>query len=221
MKTKLLPILLVIATSTIFNSCKKKSEEEPAPTPAPATTPTTPPGSGAPAITSSFYFQAKIDGTWVTYQDGVNSYASGTSGSNYGSTTNQEEQAGLLINYSTFRYGSIFILKTIAYPGASDYESMFSVRSYSYGINADQAGHPAGVDGAGISFIDSTGVIWRSDYGTANQTGSTFSITEHIANTDGTSHHISKAVFSCKLYDGNGHVKTLTDGKFRGRTLLY
>jgi hypothetical protein len=217
MKHHLLSILLLAATSTIFNSCKKETEAEPAP----ATTTTTTTGTGAPSITSSFYFQAKIDGTWVTYQDGINSYASGTSGSNYGSTTNQEEQAGLLINYSTFRFASIFVLKTIANPTNTDYESMFSVRSYNYGINADHPNHPLGVDGAGICFVDNSGVIWRSDYGTANQTGSTFNITEHIANTDGTSHRITKANFSCKLYDDNGNVKTLTNGIFRGRTLLY
>jgi hypothetical protein len=217
MRHKLIPILLLIATCISFNSCKKESEPEPTPTPAPP-----PAGTGAPSITSSFYFQAKIDGTWVTYQDGIGSYASGTAGGNYGSTVNQEEQIGMLINYVAQTGGAIFVLKQ--FPGTAsgaDYESMFAVRSYTYGINADKPGYPSGVDGAGIVFWDASGVEWRTDYGTANQTGSTFNITEHIANTDGYSHRISKATFSCKLYDDNGNVKNLTNGVFRGRTVLY
>jgi len=220
MRKKLFPVLLLIATSTIFNSCKKESEPEPATAAAPSGGGGS--SSGAPSITSTYYFQAKIDGSWVTYQDGVGGFTSGTAGGNYGSTVNQEEQSALMVTYPTYSGAYFFILKT--FPGtasAADYESMFSVRSYSYGINADTPGYPSGVDGAGIGFIDASGVEWRTDLGTHDQTGSTFSITEHIANTDGYSHRISKATFSCKLYDGNGNVKTLTNGIFRGRSVLY
>jgi hypothetical protein len=214
MKKKLLPLLVLIAASTLIHSCKKESEPAPVPEPAPPT-------GGAPTITSSFYFQAKIDGAWVTYQDGVGQFASGMSSTNYGSTTNQEEQGALLINYSTFRGGSIFMLKTLEMPSASDYEGMFAVQSYNYGINADTPGHPTGIDGAGVGFIDPDGVMWRTDEGTGDQTGSTFKITEYITNPDASSPKICKAVFSCKLYDGNGNIKTLTDGILRGRVLHY
>jgi hypothetical protein len=220
MRKKLFPILLLIAGSTIFNSCKKESEPEPdrAPTPAPSGGSTT----GAPTITSSYYFQAKIDGTWVTYQDGVGGYASGTGGSSYGTTVNQEEQSALMVTYPSFSGAYFFILKT--FPGTAsgtDYESMFSVRSYTYGIKAETPGYPNGVDGAGLGFVDASGVQWRTDYGTHDQTGSTFNITEHVANTDGYSHRISKATFSCKLYDGHGNVKTVTNGIFHGRSVIY
>lgn len=211
MKKKLFPLMLLIIATVVVPSCKKKNND-PAPNPTPQT-------NGGPAITSSFYFQAKIDGNWITLQDGVNGFASGTMGGNYGTSVNQEEQAALITNYGLGQFACFFILKT--FPGTvtgADYESMFSVNSYNYGINKDL---PNGIDGAGIAYTDASGIDWRSDYGTANQTGSTFNIVEHIVNTDGYSHKISKATFSCKLYDGNGNSKTVTNGVLRGRSIIY
>jgi len=75
--------------------------------------------------------------------------------------------------------------------------------------------------GAKIFYYDNNSVEWSTDLGSANQTGSTFNITEHIANTDGYSQHISKATFNCKLYNSTGASMTLTNGLCRGRTVYY
>src|ERR1035437_2718809 len=117
-KLKLLPLLLIAATTVLIPACKKKSND-PTPTPTPVTT-------GGPSITSSFYFQAKIDGNWITFQDGVSGYASGT-GSSGGSIPSawQEEQDALIINYSLGQGATLFILKTFpSSPLGADVEAM-------------------------------------------------------------------------------------------------
>jgi len=73
------------------------------------------------------------------------------------------------------------------------------------------------VNGASIDYIDANGKGWGTEWG--SQTGSTFNITELVANTDGTSGKIFKATFGCKLYDENGNSITLTNGVVRGKIL--
>ena len=213
---KLLLSLLIVGSTLLMPSCKKKNE------PAPAPAPTTPaPPTGGPTITSSFYFQAKIDGTWVTLQEG--GYVGSGAGSAGGtvSTGVQEEQGVVISDILNSTGASFFILKTFAtWPTGPEVESMFSIKSYSYG-KTPNATNVDGIDGVGITYTDANGVDWRSDEGVGTQTGSTFSITEHIVNTDGFSHKISKATFSCKLYDSSGNVKTLTNGVLRGRSVSY
>lgn len=189
-----------------ISSCKKKS-----------TTPTTTNTGGAPAITSSFYFQAKIDGTWVTYQADNITWGSGigTNTSGSGGLWHLNEY-GFIENALTSNSGGIGIVKSNV-TDPSDYPtrySLFTLGAKSYGrYNATPV-----VPGAIVSYwLD--GNEWTSDY-TGDQTGSTFSITEFIDNNlDAQSYKIVSATFSCKLYDSNGNVKTLTNGKFRGRII--
>jgi hypothetical protein len=218
MKKKLLLIVLLWATSTsLLTSCKKGKEPEPTPTPTTTNTSNT----GAPTITSSFYFQAKIDGTWITYQEG--GYTGSGTGSNGGSVPAgwQEDQNALIYNFTTGQSASFSILKTFpSTPTTAQIDAMFGIRSYSYGKRSPSTA-ANGIDGCVVTYTDASGTIWSTDYGTGNQTGSTFNIVEHITNTDGNSPKISKATFSCKLYDENGHTKTLTNGIYRGRTIHY
>ena len=58
---------------------------------------------------------------------------------------------------------------------------MFSVKSYFYGKLS--SANLSGADGARVYYIDNNGVTWASYYGSGSQTNSTFSITEHIADT--------------------------------------
>lgn len=72
--------------------------------------------------------------------------------------------------------------------------------------------------GVNISWQDSTGTIWESAYGTADQTGSYFTITAfQLRNeTSGYAGTVTlTASFACTLYDGKGHSIRLTQGRLR------
>lgn len=205
MKTTKKVLLLVASCAILMFSCKKKSSDPAPVTPAPVST-------GAPSITSALYFQAKIDGAWVTFQDGIGNFSSGVS-----SSGNQiQQQDALFMNYVNGQAASFFIIKTFtSSPSNTDIEGMFGIKSYSFG------NYNSNIDGAGISYYDSSGQYWSTDSGTGIQTGSTFSISEITAGVSGQAHKIVKANFSCKLYDGNGNSKTLTNGVLRGRAVMY
>jgi hypothetical protein len=80
-------------------------------------------------------------------------------------------------------------------------------------------------DGANIFWQDSTGKAWETCFGTADQTGSYFTIvknepgsqTDYPGYVNGT---IVTAKFDCNLYDGLGNKMHLTNGRFR-LTLLF
>lgn len=174
---------------------------------------------GAPAITSSYYFQAKIDGTWVTWQANDISWVSGYGSASGGGTTNYFLiERSDVSDFNETNSGGIGILKDNVID-INDYPtrySLFTTGAKPYGKQKTMAANP--VEGALVSYtVD--GVEWSSNLGTSDQTGSTFSITEFIDNTDGASKKIVGATFSCKLYNGLGGVKTVTDGKFRGRII--
>ncbi len=74
--------------------------------------------------------------------------------------------------------------------------------------------------GITILWIDAMGKTWQTFDGTANQTGSYFTIlkNEVIANPNApgyTSINIITVQFACNLYDKAGNVMHITNGKFR------
>ena len=89
---------------------------------------------------------------------------------------------------------------------SSSFISYITARSYSYSVGP--------VAGVAVTFTDASGTIWRSDKGTANQSGSSFSISEATPGTNlsGDEQIVFKANFSCKLYDDNGNSVQLSNG---------
>ena len=69
--------------------------------------------------------------------------------------------------------------------------------------------------GINILWNDSTGTIWQTFKGTGIQTGSYFTITSVKTIQANPLVCQVSAIFACKLYDGNGNVINLTNGKFR------
>lgn len=212
-KLKVAAITAIIVVTGI-SSCKK---EESTPTPTPTTT------TNPPVPTSNLYFQATINGTAVSFQDGVGGYGAG-GGSESGSEPSgwQEGQSSMVTKaFSTQNLGGIHIMKAFVYePSITQIESMFAVQSYPYG-KLSPSTNIDGEDGARVFYYDNSGVEWTTDLGTADQTGSTFSITEHIVNEAGVSHRISKVTFNCTLYNSTGASMILTNGVYRGRTVYY
>jgi hypothetical protein len=74
-------------------------------------------------------------------------------------------------------------------------------------------------NGIRIFFTDSNGKLWQTDLGTADQTNSSFIITNETIIRNSANNIITgiflEASFNCKLYDGLGNYKTLTNGKCR------
>ena len=214
-KATTLKLAVITATISVIgiSSCKKKDN-----TPATTTNTTT-----LPPVTSNFYFQAVINGTAISYQDGVAGYADGggDEGGSEPSGWQEAQNSELTVPLATKNTAGFYIMKAFTYqPTNTQIDSMFIVKSYSYGKES-MSTSTDGTDGAKVYYIDANGVEWTTDLGSANQTGSTFNITENVVNTDGYSHHISKATFSCKLYNASGGTMTLTNGICKARTAYY
>jgi hypothetical protein len=74
-------------------------------------------------------------------------------------------------------------------------------------------------DGINLFWTDSAGKIWETFAGSADQTGSYFTIIKNQpysnSNPNYANYTIITTAFDCKLYDGQGGVIHLTNGKFR------
>ncbi|KAA9325629.1 hypothetical protein [Adhaeribacter soli] len=174
-----------------------------------------------PVPTSDLYFVAKIDGADFMVEALKNNYGSGA-GSSSGNSSGPwvEEQSLLLMNTVNQHVSGVLFVKTFANKPdvCSQIETMVKPGVYPFGKTVKGTGTPA-KDGIVIVHTDANGKYWTSDFGTGDQTGSTFEVVEHIANNDGFSQRITKARFNCKLYDGQGNSKTLTNGEIRSRSV--
>lgn len=100
-------------------------------------------------------------------------------------------------------------------PTSAERIAMIKTGAYTFGVGNVSS---TTVNGATIDFIDANGNNWFSE--TGSQTGSTFTITELLPNSSGTSGKIFKATFSCKLYDINGtNSIQVTNATVRGKIL--
>ena len=100
-------------------------------------------------------------------------------------------------------------------PNQAEKNSMIKIGNYGFGYSDMSS---STINGASIDYNDAAGNTWFSE--TGPQTGSTFAITELIANTDGTSGKLFKANFSCKLYSPDGSKSILvTNAVIRGKIL--
>jgi len=76
-------------------------------------------------------------------------------------------------------------------------------------------------DGIVVAYTDVDGKVWRTDFGTGQQTNSNFRITDKVENTaNGNWKYYVKAEFDCTLYDGEGNEIEVTDGKIVSRAIL-
>jgi hypothetical protein len=212
MKKQPLLIILLMAGLLSVTSCKKDKDKEPTPTPMPTPTPT------ALTINSSYRATYSLDGTAVSnvYGDaGFNmSYGAGGGISSDGINPSTRYFDGSVTDANdkgiTITKGTLSVASG-GYPSDTAFRAFFPAGSYSY--SPAGAVNPAGIV---VGYYDGT-TFWTTDKGTANQTGSAFSIVAS-QNVTGRSDYTMKvyATFNCKLYDGNGNVKTLTSGVFIG-----
>jgi hypothetical protein len=73
-------------------------------------------------------------------------------------------------------------------------------------------------NGVALTWTDANGRVWQTDFGTGDQTGSSFTITFKsltvLPNGVVSGVNVS-AIFTCNLYDGIGNVKKIINGRFR------
>lgn len=92
----------------------------------------------------------------------------------------------------------------------NQFANLFQVGDYPYSIDA--------LNGVEIYWRDQNDTLWSTSFGTANQVGNVFTLTDKQVEPDlqGTGYYAVKAkmTFNCTLYDNSGNSKALTDGIF-------
>ncbi len=202
-------ILALLVIAAVVFSCKKKDKKTEDTTNSTTTTTT----GAAPVIdiNSDPTTEFKIDGTDYKYVQNSNTIENGTGASKNSGSVTVASYSSDFNDYNTKVYlqiekGSMTFSGNLA--ANADYKAFFAPASYTYSPNA--------LNGIAIEWWDSNNVMWSTDKGTMDQSGSAFTI---ISNQElNSSYYYVKvyATFNCKLYDGNGNSKTLTNGKFVG-----
>lgn len=198
-------ILMLAAVSVLglgFSGCSKDDDDNN------NSNPTT------PAVTVDSEYQAtfKLDGVAVSIVNGVGGVQSLTSNHTLSATFPDSSE-------STMGFGlykdvggntqSLFDIDKGTYKfvgwDSTAFTTFFAEQSWPYS--------PDAVNGIAIAYFDANGTKWSTDQGTANQTGSTFVIQDtKLLDFFGTNYINVKASFNCKVYDGTGASKVITDG---------
>ena len=174
-------------------------------------------GSAALTINSSWQVKAKIDGLDYAKRDSVDGASGVFTDSEQGGSfpdSSVADYGSSLVNLSTFDpYFSVY-RNGQRYPGGtsvlnSDFLAYFTPGNYPY---TDEY-----VDGAAIFYTDANGEMWGSNMGSGDQTGSVFTIVQVREETFFPNYDIRVLChFNCKLYNGSGQSKSLTDGEYVG-----
>jgi hypothetical protein len=209
-------ILSSLCLAVVFSpSCKKKKKTE---EPAPATTTTgATPTPTAISVSSTPQVKFDVDGTTKSYiADGGDYNSDRGSSLSIGTPTSSGSWSSGISKISPYKDIVDIEKGTLTYsatghPDNTMFKNYFAVGSYSYS--------PAGlsiISGMTFAFWDDSNVKWSTELGTGVQTGSAFTIVE-IAEENITDYDIKVyATFNCKVYDGNGNSKTITNGKYVG-----
>jgi len=207
-------IMAIFVLLLTAESCKKKEDDD---------------VPSAKKTTAKYYFNATIDGVAYSVEDLKDGYTNGVS------TESDMLQIGTSNDFNYFLYDNSIYLdynkleKGYFYfglinkffnnsnPPPADRIAKFTTGVHNYGIFENSQAYE---EGAAVTYLDAQGKNWATYFGSADQTGSTFNITEAIDNTDGTSYMIIKATFNCTLYDKSGNSMKLTNGEGRGRIIF-
>ncbi len=113
-------------------------------------------------------------------------------------------------------------------PALDFIDTFFAAGNYQYSAKASDTTVTIGMfgtpvqrhlmtNGISIAWIDSTGNLWTTFNGAADQSGSYFTIVKNDVPAAPSWGNVTTitATLDCKLYDNNGHVIHLTNGKFR------
>lgn len=218
---KRIPLLFTcLLTVLLVSGCKKSSDE-----------------ATGPKASKDYYFQAKVDNQNVLIEAdrtglggsvAAASYVSQSSGGGY----ELSFQTGSIQPYnSSTAANSVLVSLVKKVVTESDLEreqwkqmmySLFKPGDYTFGkYNTDsETIDPKTVtEGIVIFYYDAKGELWGTTLGSGDQSGSRFTITSVVKNTDPISaadiKQVVTAEFSGKLYNHTGASKTITGGKLK------
>jgi hypothetical protein len=212
MHTLKAPVVGVFMLVLAVTGCKKDDTD-----PAPAD-----PGLNTP---SSYTLSLALDGSPVLKTTSTDIFVPGAMGSSNMDltvcTSHQESVVSDSVDVNDrWRVG---LVKTFyglgSTPPVDSVNTMVALGARSYGAFVWNPGTLAYdiSDGVRVEWTDPLGTNWSTDRGTADQTGSTFSINERSPTGDPFGpRYTFKVTFSCRLYDGSGNSKLVTDGELFG-----
>jgi hypothetical protein len=169
-----------------------------------------------PYVNHSFYLQLKIADERINYEDDVlgmqNTAIRSTTAYD---TTVLEKQSSFFSGDGTIsNVADVTISQYKILPAPDtlqkDVDSLFTVGDYTY----KNATYKEGIE---ITIKDG-GITWSTSSGTADQTGSNFTITKHDFEGTSTYRYATYGSFVCKVYNGAGNVK-LINGTFKLKTI--
>lgn len=217
MNRNLLSLLGIVLVFFVAVSCQKEIPTED------WNNPGTGPGSGTggTTINADYYYKATIEGVnYVQTATPTNGYiaGSGLGGTDivsFSADISPEDvppppnATGMSITKGLMRN----------YLSASDaaFRAFFALGDHPYtrpGLTSFENG-----DGVYIMWGDKEGKDWSTEFGSGDQTGSTFKIVSVVDERDalGTLYIRVKMQFSCKFYkEGTGEMKRVTNGEFVG-----
>jgi hypothetical protein len=178
-------------------------------------------GNSSITIDSPWQYSAKIDGTTHGKIDNGVTIIGSFGGGGYTATppdSSLSQYASVLMD-SSFTIPYFDITRNGHYylggqADSADFHHFFTAGSYPF--TAED------VNGIAVHWWDESGTEWGTDLGSADQTGSELVIDQVKVDSDQFDYILKVLIhFNCKLYDGNGNSKTLTDGKFVGRFANY
>lgn len=175
---------------------------------------------------TSYYTDVTIDGArtfYISGQNGSGMYYGG-SGVRYSGITNtfntlDSEGYFYNTNYIEFdKYESPQLFGAISDYNVSTFNqwinSNYAAGEYSY---FDKGASLTVKNGIILVWTDKNGVKWQTNFG--DQTGSRFTISKSEVTQGQNSGYITgvsiTAIFNCKLYDNNGNMKMLSNGRLR------
>ncbi|MBS1934521.1 MAG: hypothetical protein JST96_11020 [Bacteroidetes bacterium] len=175
---------------------------------------------------TSYYTDVTIDGArtfYISGQNGSGMYYGG-SGARYSGITNNfntRDSDGYYynINYIEFnKYESPELYGAISNYSVATFNrwltNNYAIGDYDY---FDKNNSLTEKNGIVLVWTDKNGTKWQTNFG--DQTGSSFKIIKSETWQGQNSGYITSisitAVFNCKLYDNNGNVKLLTNGRLR------
>lgn len=183
------------------------------------------PAQSGGGTTSSYSLSLELDGAPVQKTTSTDIFVPGAMGNtNMGLTVCTSYQESVVSDSVDVNdRWKVGLIKTFyglgSMPSVDSVNTMVALGARSYGAFLwDQSTLSYVVqDGVRVEWTDPLGVKWSTDRGTADQTGSAFSINER----NGTGNpfgprYTFKVTFNCRLYDGAGNSKLVTNGALHG-----
>lgn len=175
-----------------------------------------------------FFTEFTIDTTQIRYVDGENNYGNGPGIRSYpdsaGTLHSQftvfirwAENPDYLNDILTIQMVR-FVNDTNPVEFATSFQ-LFDEGVYDYGSFNEDSTY-LGINGAVVTFTDSTGKVWSSDllYG-AQENWADFEITKHMAVLQDFYGAETEGTFNCRVFDGLGNSLDLRNGSFKARTI--